>query len=195
MAKLFLKGVQKAIYIEKDTAKNLNRIIDNEAIPDDRPFNMEGVRFSKRDIRYVIENDYDDDRQVEADTRKNENDKYYQDASREHEQYIIQKCKRSTLEKINDTIIFETVYFGMTGQKPTEDEIKIVVLMQEEYFTLYPTHPFARVNFFKLIPQKSYNQNDWDQMKYNVANASIRLYERVMSESFSTAKRLKLVTF
>jgi hypothetical protein len=194
MAKLYLKGVNKPITISKTTAMTINLIIDNENIPRDRQFNHDGVRFMKADIRYVIENDFEDDKVVVDDSRKQENDAYYTKLSQEHSDYICKRCFMTVEEKAKDTTFFETIYFGVAGKKPDEYVKSLIIEKQRAYFTGNPRHPFAKINFFKLIDNLPSSKKENFDFRYNIASGAIRIAEKVIQTAFGEAHKQGLLT-
>lgn len=193
MAKLYLKGIPKPLIIEKSTAVNLNRILDDSMVPADRQFDKDGIRFSKRDIRYVIENDQEDDSQTNNDTRKQENEEYYNKQNADFKNNVVHLCKRSVEEKANDVKLFITMYFGVTGKQPSQEALDQVIAMQKAYFDVNPKHPYAKVNYFKLVNDFPVANREFMDMKYGVASFSLRIVDRIIGETFNEAYFMKLI--
>lgn len=193
MAKLFLRGVAKPIVIEKSTAVTLNRIKDDNTIPKDHEFNRNGLRFSKGDIRYIFENDQEDDGQESSDTRKQENEEYYNKATAEYKQHIASLCKKDVKEKSEDIKLFSILFFSVNGKNPDDTLASEVIGMQRAYFNKNPRHPYARVNYFNLVGAFPKENKEYYDMKVGVASFGIRFTERIMTEAFREAHFQRLL--
>lgn len=193
MAKLFLRGVAKPIVIDKSTAITLNKIKDNKDIPKDQEFNKNGLRFSKGDIRYIFENDQEDDSQDSSDNRKQENEEYYNKATAEYKQHIASLCKKDVKEKSDDIKLFSILYFSVNGKNPDDVLASEVIGMQRAYFNKNPRHPYARVNYFKLIDNYPKENKEYYDMKVGVASFGVRFTERVIMEAFREAQYQRLL--
>lgn len=193
MAKLFLRGVAKPIVIEKSTAITLNKIKDNKDIPKDHEFNKNGLRFSKGDIRYIFENDQEDDSQDSSDSRKQENEEYYNKATAEYKQHIENLCKKDVKAKAEDIKLFSILYFSVNGKNPDDKLASEVIGMQRAYFNKNPRHPYARVNYFKLIDNYPKENKEYYDMKVGVASFGVRFTERVIMEAFREAQYQRLL--
>jgi len=192
MAKLFLRGVAKPIVIEKSTAVTLNRIKDDNTIPKDHEFNRNGLRFSKGDIRYIFENDQEDDKAESDIKRIQENDTYYTNIQNDYTEYIKTRCRMTPEEKAKDFRMFDTLFLGVTGKKLNEEQIKYIQKVQLDYFKENKNHPYANINFYKLIKELPDNKDDFN-MKYHIASATLRIVSKLIEESFITAKQLNLM--
>jgi hypothetical protein len=192
MAKLFLRGVAKPIVIDKSTAITLNKIKDNKDIPKDHEFNKNGLRFSKGDIRYIFENDQEDDSQDSSDNRKQENDEYYNKATADYKHHIENLCKKDVKAKAEDIKLFSILYFSVNGKNPDDKLASEVIGMQRAYFDKNPRHPYARVNYFKLIDNYPKENKEYYDMKVGVAHFGVRFTERVIVEAFREAQFQRL---
>lgn len=193
MAKLYLKRIMKPLTIQKSTAVTINKILDDDSIDKFIHFNFQGIRFCKDDVKHVIEDDAEDDGQTLADERKQQNEEYYNKQNTDFKNNVIRLCKRSIDEKTNDTKLFVTMYFGVTGSQPSEEILDKVVSMQKAYFDINPTHPYAKVNYFKLVDDFPVAHREYMDMRYGVASFGLRVVDRIISETFREAYFLKLI--
>lgn len=195
MAKLFLKGISKPFTIEKGTAININRMIEDSNIHTTQSFNKNGIRFTKADIRYIVEDDYEDDSQARSDTRKNENDNYYSNVITEFNAHVRILCNRRIEEKVNDTKLYELVYLAFTGNMEAPEEfINQVKERQRIYFAEHPNYPYAMINLKDLLPrQKASHKDGVVSIAEIMPSFWLRKTEGIIGEAMSAARYMKLI--
>lgn len=193
MSKIYLKGVNKPVTVKRETAETLNRITNDESVKGDKYFTLEGVRFCKNDIRYIIEKDYEDDSAESSDKRSEENESYYKELNLGYIKSIEKRCFMPVEEKSKNIKLFETLFFGVTGKTLNEAQKNYVIATQKDYFTKNPRHPFAKVNYFKLLKELPEGKDDWNDIKYHVGSSSLRMITGVLEEAFRTAHQQKFI--
>lgn len=193
MAKLYLKGISKPFTIDRSTAMVINRIIDDPMVPKDRQFDKDGMRFCKSDVRYVIENDQEDDSTEKSDSRKKESEEYYNTLSSDFRENIVRLCKRDVELKAQDTKLFSLVYLSIVGTDPDTEIVSQVVDMQREYFEKNPRHPYAKINFMSLLSNFPVAHEEYQDMRYGIGSFGLRFLDRTVSEAFREAHYQKLI--
>lgn len=186
MSVIILKGTDRKLECTISQCEKINSMKELRVDPK-TPLNISGVVVELGDIKYAIK-DTDTDKSLNNEDRKEENEKYYNEASDAYNLAIKRKCEMSVAEKSKNTRLFETLFFGVTGKKITQVQKEYIEKKQMEYFTLNPKHPMAKIDYYHLlkeIPESSGGFN----MKYHVASASLRMIERIIGESFTTASR------
>lgn len=190
MATIILKGTQKTIECSIPQCDSINKMKESGSDPR-IPLNINGVQIELGDVRYAIK-DGEYDKQMQSDDRKTENDSYYSETQNKYNEYIVKRCGMSPDEKSKDIRMFDTLFFGVTGKKLNEDQIKYIQKMQLDYFKENKNHPYANINVYKFIKELPGNKDDFN-MKYHVASSSIRIITKLIEESFLTAKQLNLM--
>lgn len=192
MATIILKGTQKEIECTVVQAESINKLKEQRADPKTM-LNISGVSVELGDIRYAI-TDRAFDKELIAEEKQSENDEHYERVVREYNNFIEKRCYLPVEEKSKDVKLFETLYFGVKNKKLTEEQKEYVSKMQREYFEKNPRHPYAKVNYFKLLKDLPVAKDDWNDMPYHVGSFSLRLIRNVLEEAFKTAHNLKLIT-
>lgn len=192
MATIILKGTQKEIECTVVQAESINKLKEQRADPKTM-LNISGVSVELGDIRYAM-TDRAFDKDLIAEEKQSENDEHYNRVVKEYNSFIEKRCYLSVEEKSKDVKLFETLYFGVKNKKLTEEQKECVSKMQREYFEKNPRHPYAKVNYFKLLKDLPVAKDDWNDMPYHVGSFSLRLIRNVLEEAFKTAHNLKLIT-
>jgi len=192
MATIILKGTQKEIECTVVQAESINKLKEQRADPKTM-LNISGVSVELGDIRYAM-TDRAFDKELIAEEKQSENDEHYNRVVKEYNNFIEKRCYLSVEEKSKDVKLFETLYFGVKNKKLTEEQKEYVSKMQREYFEKNPRHPYAKVNYFKLLKDLPVAKDDWNDMPYHVGSFSLRLIRNVLEEAFKTAHNLKLIT-
>lgn len=190
MATIVLKGTQKTIECTLSQCDQVNKMKESGVDPK-TPLNIAGTVIELGEIRYALK-DSEFDKQMKSDDRKTENDNYYAEAVSDYNKYIEKRCRMSPQEKAKDVRMFDTLFFGVTEKKLNEKQVAYVQKEQLAYFEQNKNHPYANINFYKLLKDLPENKDDFN-MKYHVASATLRIVSRLIEESFMTAKQLKLM--
>lgn len=185
MSKLYLRGVNKPITISTSQARILTKWNDDETVGQKTKSKIGGVSFVKEDIKYIIENDAEDSHEEVLDTKRNENQEFYEEENRKYNQHISNLCDRKLEDKINDTKIYELAWASSTTNPTTEEFRNEIKKRQRAYFELHPKHPYAALNIFDLLPQE---KKDEDSVREIIFSLAVRKINAIISESFRTAK-------
>lgn len=185
MSKLYLKGINNPLTIKVSQAVNIGKMMDDETIPGSKKLEINGTRFTKDDVRYVVENDTDDLKAENSETKKQENDSYYTDVFSEYNKHIKSLCDRSVSEKINDIKVYEIVWYGFTLKPITVDFIEGVKKRQAIFYENNPNHPYASINILDLLPKET-------SLEYSVHEEMPRFISskvnRIIGEAYTTAR-------
>ena len=185
MSKLYLRGVNKPLTISTSQARTLTRWNDDETVGLKTKSKIDGSSFAKEDIKYIIENDVEDIHEEVLDSKRNENQEYYEEENRKYNQCISRLCDRKLEDKINDTKIYELAWSSSTTNPITEEFKNEIKKRQQTYFELYPKHPYAALNIFDLLPQE---KKDEDSVREIIFGLAVRKINAIISESFTTAR-------
>jgi hypothetical protein len=190
MATIILKGSDRKLECTLSQCEKINKLKESSA---DRklPLNISGVVVELGDIKYAIP-DGEKDREKVSEERKEENDKYYQDATDDYKKYIEKRCLMPIHEKSKDVRLFEVLFFGTTGKKLSESQISYIQKIQLEYFTANKLHPYANFDFSKLLKDVPGSRDSFN-MKYHIGSSALRTVANLIEESFSTARQLNLM--
>ncbi len=187
MAKLYIRGILKPVTITKEQAVNLAIIDDDDKISPTDKFTLNGTRFSKKDIKNIIEDDAEDNSQESANKRKEENSKYYEDVSKEYNMHIVMLCNRSPDSKAEDTRLYELAWSAYTKKPITQEFLQEVRKRQHAFFVAHPHHPYASVNISDLLPREKFGQDSLTEVMPSYITTKI---QNIISEAFNTAKHL-----
>jgi hypothetical protein len=190
MAKLYLKGINKPITISLFQAKNIGKVYDDESVNGKLKMNVDGVRFSKEDIRNIIENDFEDNSAERSDTAKNENDSYYSEEFNKYNNKISTLCDRNIEDKIKDIKLYSLAWSCFTLKPMTEDFINEVIKRQRDFFSKYPKHPYASINILDLLPTEKSREDSIEEIAPKFITTKLA---QIISESFNTAKFLRKI--
>lgn len=190
MAKLYLKGVQKPFTIETQTAIVLNKILEDKSIPTDKQFNKNGLRFSKSDIRYVIENDPEDNQAESSEKKKVENDTYYSDIMKDYNRHIVSLCDKPVEQKAKDTRLYELVWSSFTKLPLTDGFLDEVIKRQTIFYETHPTYPYASINILDLLPREKSQEYSVSEMIPSHISSKV---SQIINEAYQTARFLHKV--
>lgn len=190
MATIILKGSDRKLECTLSQCDKINKLKESGA---DRklPLNISGVVVELGDIKYAIP-DGEKDKEKVSEERKEENEKYYNDASDDYKNYIEKRCSMPIQEKAKDIRLFETLFFGTTGKKLNETQIEYIQKIQLDYFSSNKKHPYANFDFSKLLKDVPDSRDSFN-MEYHIGSSALRIVARLIEESFSTAKQLNLM--
>lgn len=190
MSKLFLRGVSKPITISTAQAVNLGAWYDDPNVNAKAKSSIGGVRFLKEDIKYIIENDSEDNAAEVSDSRKSENDSYYTEVTRNYSAEISRLCERPLEDKINDIRVYELVWTGFTLEPMTREFVVEVQNRQRKFYEQNPKHPYASINIQDLLPKdKTLENHVREVMPSYISNKVMR----IIGEAYSTARLLRKI--
>lgn len=190
MSVIILKGTDRKLECTISQCEKINKMKEDRVDPK-TPLNISGVVVELGDIKYAI-NDAMTDGALVKDERKEENEKHYNQLNNDYNIDLKFRCNMSPEDKAKNTKLFEILYFGVTSKKINEEQKKYIQKIQLDYFMLNPRHPYAKVNYFKLLKDLPSDRNSFD-MSYHVGSASLRMVQRIISESFTSAYILKYI--
>jgi len=153
MAKIYLKGIQKPITVPRSLAKQVDDFWSDSSILPNERFKHHSFNIEKREIKSIIHEDFEDNTSESNDVKKEENEKFYREENEKYEKNIEILCNKSVTEKANNTKIASLLYETFTGNKPTAEFIQSVIKHQTEYFQKNPRHPYAKINYGKLLSE------------------------------------------
>lgn len=190
MSTIVLKGTQRSIECSIAQCDSINKMKESGIDPK-TPLNISGVVVELGDIRYALKDSEYDKHEI-SNERKKENDSYYSEVQNNYNEYIVSRCKMSPIEKSKDVRLFGTLFFGVTEKKLNEQQIAYLQKEQLAYFEKNKNHPYANINFYKLLKDLPEN-NEGFNMRYHVAGSTLRIVARIIEGSFVTAKQLNLI--
>jgi len=192
MAKLYLKGINQPFTIEKETAVNINKILDNDSILNTQVFNKNGIRFSKSDIRYVIENDLDDDKSASTVSRQRENDDKINQYLRDFNNEITSYVKGSKELKISFNFKVAEMYcFAIDGGDIEQYRNELTEIFNKELETeKLIVKPTKYLRIFKV--NNIVTSDGLVNIDYIVRKAPFKIMETYLSRVYSTIAYLKL---
>lgn len=191
MSVIILKGTDRKIECTISQCETINKMKESN-MDSKTPLNIGGTVIELGEVRYAIQ-DKDTDRQMVSEQKKDENDKYYSELSKQYDELIEKRCFMKPEEKSKNTSLFETLYLGVTGKKINDIQKEFIVKKQKEYFDENPRHPYANINYYSFLKDLPSNSGEVASMKYNIGSSALRLTERLIGEAFNTAYRLKLL--
>lgn len=190
MSVIILKGTDRKLECTISQCEKINSMKESRTDPK-TPLNISGVVVELGDIKYAIK-DSDTDKTLVKTERDEENDKYYASLDGEYNLSIKKRCEMKPEEKYKSTILFETLFFGVTGKKINDVQKEYIQKMQLDYFVKNPNHPYARVDYFKLLKDVPDNKDTFN-MQYHVGSSALRVIQKVISEAFITAYNMKYI--
>lgn len=191
MAKIYLTGQQKPITVSKKVGQQVATFKTDPSILPNELFQSEDFVAEKREIKSVIVNDYEDNSSERNDEVKEANDAHYANLNKDYEKHIEARCFMPIQKKAQDTRAIELVYESFTGEKAPQSFKDEVVKRQSEYYTKYPKHPYAGINFQDIMPspRKSPEAHLAEVMPSYVLGKAMK----IMAEGLSTAKKMHLI--
>lgn len=190
MSVIILKGTDRKLECTISQCEQINKMKESKSDPK-TPLNISGVVVELGDIKYAI-NDGETDKGLVRTERDEENNKYYTKLNENYNQSVKDRCFSSPEIKSKDIVLFETLFFGVTGKKLNDLQKDYISKMQFSYFVLNPRHPYAKVDYFKLLKEVPSDKDDFN-MQYHIGSSALRLVQKVISEAFSTAYQLKYI--
>lgn len=187
MSVIILKGTDRKLECTISQCEKINALKESRTDPK-TPLNISGVVVELGDIKYAIK-DSDTDKSLVKTERDEDNDKYYLALNEGYILSIKKRCEMKPEEKSKNTVLFETLFFGVTGKKINETQKEYIQKMQLEYFMKNQKHPFAKVDYFKLLKDLPSSRDDFN-MQYHIGSASLRMIRRVIEEAFTTAHNM-----
>jgi hypothetical protein len=185
MSKLYLKGVQKPITITTSQARNLNLLYENSLISPKKSINLDGLRFNKEDIKYIIENDVEDNMSERSDAKKVENDGYYNDVNTAFTKEVARLCDLSVEEKSNDTRLYQLAWAGFSMSPVAPEFLEEVKTRQRTFFEAHPTYPYASISVVDLLPKEKSEQDSVREFSPAFVSSKIN---SIVAEAYRTAK-------
>lgn len=192
MAKLYLKGINQPFTIEKETAVNINKILDNDSISNTQVFNKNGIRFSKSDIRYVIEHDLDDDKSASTESRQRENDDKINQYLRDFNNEITAYVKGSQELKMSFNFKVAGMYcFAIDGGDIEQYRSELTEIFKRELQTeKLIVNPTKYLKVFKV--NNVITSDGLVNVDYIVRKAPFKMMENYLSRVYNTISYLKL---
>lgn len=190
MSVIILKGTDRKLECTISQCEKINQMKEIRVDPK-TPLNISGVVIELGDIKYAI-NDSETDKALVKTVKDEENDKYYAELSSSYNEAIKNRCEKTPQVKSKDTMLFETLYIGVTGKVLTDVQKLYIEKIQLEYFVKNPRHPYAKVDYFKLIKDLPESHGGIN-MKYHIGSSALRLVQKVISEAFITSYQLKYI--
>ena len=190
MSKLYIRGINKPIIITLSQAKNIGKVYDDESVSPKTKLNIEGTRFLKEDIKNIIENDVEDTRAELSDNKRTENDKYYEDVSKEYTRMIIELCNKSVESKANDTRLYELAWSGFTLSPVTQEFLQEVKKRQRAFYEKHPKYPYASINVVDLLPKEKAPKDSIREIMPSYISKKILA---MIDEAYRTARYSRMI--
>ena len=187
MSVIILKGTDRKLECTISQCEQINKMKESKTDPK-TPLNISGVVVELGDIRYAI-NDSETDKSLVRAERDKDNDKHYADLNEVYNQSIKDKCFSSPEVKSKNIILFETLFVGVSDKRLNDVQKAYIEKMQLDYFNLNPRHPYAKIDYFKLLKDVP-DSRDGFNMQYHIGGSALRLVQKVIAEAFITSYQL-----
>lgn len=190
MSVIILKGTDRKLECTISQCGQINKMKESKSDPK-TPLNISGVVVELGDIKYAI-NDGETDKGLVRSERDKENDKHYAELNDKYNLFIKDRCFSSPEVKSKSIVLFETLFLGVTDKKLNDVQKAYIEKMQLDYFNLNPRHPYAKVDYFKLLKDLPENRDDFN-MEYHIGSSALRLVQKVIGEAFITSYQLDYI--